>query len=128
MPLTDVLIFKRGIPAVRATKILYYKMAEFAGRLLPPPKIVAAGAELLPPVAWNDKVPVAVGAPALPVSAPQLSEAQLDGLEELPIDALQFDPDLDPFAAIERGDDPEEATRRWMMASISGADNGRVIG
>ncbi len=127
MPLTDVLIFKRGIPAVRATKILYYKMAEFAGRLLPPPKIAAAGAEALPPVAWNDKVPVAAGAQVVPAITPQLTDAQLDGLEELPVDALHFDPDTDPFAAIERGEDPEEATRRWMMATINGGDDGRVM-
>ena len=127
MPLTDVLIFKRGIPAVRATKLLYYKMAEFAGRLLPPPKIAPASGEALPPVAWNDRVPIAAGAPLSGATTPHLTEGQLDGLEELPLDALHFDPDVDPFAAIERGDDPEEATRRWMMASINGVDDGRAL-
>lgn len=120
LPLTEVLIFKRGIPAIRATKIIYYKAKDFAERLLPPPRPDAAPMAAAIDVEWVDRIPIEEG--VRPVMTTPLSDDQADGVAEIPVDALIFDPDVDPFAAIDRGEDPEEATRRWMMATINAGE------
>ncbi|NIJ09350.1 type IV secretion system protein VirD4 [Sphingomonas vulcanisoli] len=117
MPLSDVLIFKRGIPAIKVTKIIYYKMKEFTDRLQPPPRTIAPALNTPQAIGWVDRIPIEEG--ARPMGTCRLTEDQADGLEAIPVDALVIDSDIDPFAAIDRGEDPEEATRRWMMAAIN---------
>jgi type IV secretion system protein VirD4 len=127
MPLSDILIFKRGIPAIRATKLIYYKMSELAGRLLPPPRQAAAASADTREIDWVDRIPAGSG-PHAAAQTIRLNDAQIDGEEPIPLDALVLDPETDPFAAINRGEDPETATRRWMMAALNSepADPERV--
>lgn len=92
MPLTDVLIFKRGTPPIKATKLLYYKMAEFTKRLLAPPKVTPRGVPTAAHVDGLDRFANEAGAKDRPVASPTgLTDAQLQGLEGVDLDALAID-------------------------------------
>ncbi|MBB5730903.1 type IV secretion system protein VirD4 [Sphingomonas prati] len=133
MPLEEILIFKRGVLPIKATKLIYYKMEEFVTRLLPAPKVEASDAAALPPPSWVDKAPRDAGAimpstapqaapddaaqaaePELPLLAPrELTDEEIEGPALLDPKALILG-ELDPLAAIERGDEPVVAVSSWL--------------
>jgi len=92
MSLSDVLIFKRGTPPIKATKLLYYKMAEFTKRLLAPPKVTPRAMPNPPHVDGLDRFANEAGAKDRPITSPTgLTDAQLEGLERVDLDALTID-------------------------------------
>lgn len=117
MPADDILVFTRAQLPIRAKKIKYYESNDFTSRLLPPPELP------FPRGASGASTSGAVAAAATQqgvARAVELTEDQINGLAEIPLDVLEIDRDHDPFAAIERGEDAEPAAVEWFLHRLEG--------
>lgn len=118
MPADDILIFARAQLPILAKKIKYYETKDFTSRLLPPPELP------FPHGASAVSTSGVVSAPATSQGAArpmELTDDQVNGLAEIPLDVLEIDRDHDPFAAIERGEDAEPAAVEWFLHRLEGS-------
>ncbi len=139
MPLDEILIFKRGVLPIKATKLIYHKMEEFTSRLFPPPKLIPNDPSALPPPSWVDRAPREAGAipatalpatpaapgatadaettPAPPAAPRELTDEEIDSPAPLDPNALVLG-ELDPFEAIRAGGDSVVAVGDWLDATL----------
>ena len=134
MPEREIIVFIRGKNPLKADRVTYYESKDFIPRLMKAPDLPSPGTKS-PPVIPLSLVPASTEAapagsvgpshdiPAPIAAAPEeetpavvdreLTDAEIDGVEEIPEDALVLG-DLDPRITIARGVEPETAVSAWM--------------
>jgi type IV secretion system protein VirD4 len=86
LPPDDEIVMVSGHPPIRATKIRYYRDANFTHRILPPPLLTSGGYVDVPPSRADDWSSLAVPAAPLAPAVTVISSAAIDdgGLQQQP--------------------------------------------
>ena len=139
MPEREIIVFIRGKNPLKADRITYYESKDFMPRLMKAPDLPSPGKTpaLVVPLSIVPASPEAAPAgsigpshdgsapiAAAPIAAApeeetpavvdrELTDAEIDGVEEIPEDALVLG-DLDPRITIASGVEPETAVSAWM--------------
>lgn len=134
MPELEIIVFIRGKNPLKADRITYYESKDFMPRLMKAPELPSPAAKTVRAVPLSVVSPASDAAPVGSVTAPddgpatvaaasqeeapavierELTDAEIDGAEEIPEDALVLG-ELDPAISIARGVEPEAAVSMWM--------------
>jgi type IV secretion system protein VirD4 len=127
MPERKIIVFVRGQNPIFADRITYYESKDFTPRLMKAPDLPSPAQSVQPGklVDHASSAPAFTPADQPPAEEPEgsimatreLTDAEIDGEVEIPVDALVLG-DANPLEAIDRGAEPVAAVSNWIAETL----------